>query len=46
MAMRELARKFKRHAKDMSIAKEDAKVYLVSVLNWDTLTCLDAYATM
>ena len=28
------------------MAKEDAKVHLVSALNQDTLTCLDAYVTM
>ena len=28
------------------MAEEDAKVHLVSVLNQDTLTCLDAYVTM
>ena len=28
------------------MAKEDAKVQLVSMLNQDTLTCLDAYVTM
>ena len=28
------------------MAKEDAKVHLVSVLNQDTLSCFDAYATM
>ena len=30
----------------MGIAKEDAKVYLVSALNQDTLAHLDAYITM
>ena len=28
------------------MAEEDAKVHLVSVLNQDTLTCLDAYIAM
>ena len=30
----------------MGMAKEDTKVHLVSALNQDTLTCLDAYVTM
>ena len=44
--MREFAREFKQHARDASIAEEDAKVHLISVLNQDTLTCLDAYITI
>ena len=28
------------------MAEEDTKVHLVSALNQDTLTCLDAYVTM
>ena len=28
------------------MGKEEAKVHLVSVLNQDTLTCLDTYVTM
>ena len=28
------------------MAEEDAKVHLVSALNQDTRTCLDAYVTM
>ena len=43
---REFAREFELHARDAGMAKEDAKVYLVSVLNQDTLTRLDAYVTM
>ena len=30
----------------MGMAEEDAKVYLVLVLNQDTLRCLDTYVTM
>ena len=30
---RQFAQEFKRHAQDVGIAKEDAKVFLVSVLN-------------
>ena len=36
----------KRHARDAGMAKEDAKVHLVSALNQDTLAHLDAYVTM
>ena len=45
-AAREFAREFEWHARDVSMAEEDAKVYLVSVLNQDTLARLDAYITM
>ena len=40
------AREFERYAQDAGIAEEDAKVHLVSVLNQDTPTHLDAYITM
>ena len=43
---REYAREFEQHARDAGIAKEDAKVHLVSALNQDTLAHLDAYITM
>ena len=33
MAVREFAREFEWHAQDVGIAKEDAKVHLVLVLN-------------
>ena len=46
MAAREFAREFERSAKDVGMAKEDAKVHLVSALNQDTLAHLDAYVTM
>ena len=46
MATREFAQEFEQHTQDVGIAQEDAKVHLVSVLNQDTLTCLDAYVTM
>ena len=46
MVTREFAKEFKRHARDVGMAKEDAKVHLVLALNQDTLTCLDAYVTM
>ena len=46
MAAREFAREFERRARDAGMAKEDAKVNLVSVLNQDTLTRLDAYVTI
>ena len=45
-AAREFAREFERHAQDMGMAEEDAKVHLVSALNQDTLACLDTYVTM
>ena len=45
-ATREFTREFERHAQDAGMAKEDAKVHLVSVLNQDTLTHLDTYITM
>ena len=45
-AAREFAREFERCAWDMGMAKEDAKVYLVSVLNQATLAHLDTYITM
>ena len=43
---REFAQEFERHAQDVGMAKEDAKVHLVLALNQDTLTHLDAYITM
>ena len=45
-AAREFAREFERHAWDTGMAGEDTKVHLVSALNQDTLTRLDAYVTM
>ena len=45
-AAREFAREFERRAQDVGMAKEDAKVHLVSALNQDTLARLDAYVTM
>ena len=45
-AAREFAREFERRARDTGMAKEDAKVHLVSALNQDTLARLDAYVTM
>ena len=39
---REFAREFEQHTRDMGMAKEDAKVHLVTALNQDTLACLDA----
>ena len=45
-AARVFAREFKRHARDVGMAKEDTKVHLVSALNQDTLARLDAYVTM
>ena len=46
MVAREFAREFEWHVRDTGMAEEDAKVHLVSVLNQDTLTRLDAYVTM
>ena len=46
MVAREFAREFERHAQDTGMAEEDTKVHLVSALNQDTLTRLDAYVTM
>ena len=43
---REFAREFEWRAWDAGIAKEDAKVHLVSALNQDILAHLDAYVTM
>ena len=45
-AAREFAREFERHARDVGMAEEDAKVHLVLALNQDTLARLDAYITM
>ena len=45
-AMKEFAQEFERCAWDMGIAEEDTKVHLVSALNQDTLTYLDAYITI
>ena len=45
-AAREFAREFERCAQDAGMAEEDAKVHLVSALNQNTLTRLDAYVTM
>ena len=39
-AVREFAREFERRARDAGMAEEDAKVYLVSALNQDTLAHL------
>ena len=46
MATREFAQEFELCARDVGTAKEDTKVHLVSALNQDTLTHLDAYITM
>ena len=46
MAAREFTQEFKQLAQDAGMAKVDAKVYLVLVLNQDTLARLDAYVTM
>ena len=43
---RKFAWEFERHAQDMGMAKEDAKLHLVLALNQDTLAHLDAYVTM
>ena len=43
---RDSAQEFKRCARDMGMAEEDTKVHLVSVLNQDTPTRLDAYIIM
>ena len=43
---REFAREFERHTQDVGMAEENAKVYLVSALNQETLDCLDAYVTI
>ena len=45
-AAREFAQEFEWCARDAGMAKENAKVYLVSALNQDTLVRLDAYVTM
>ena len=45
-ATREFAQEFEQHAQDAGIAQEDATVHLVSVLNQDTLTCMNAYVNM
>ena len=45
-AAREFAREFERHARDVGMAEEDAKVHLVSALNQDTLAHLNTYITM
>ena len=43
---REFAQEFQWYAQDAGMAKEDAKVHLVSALNQGTLTRLDAYFTL
>ena len=45
-ATREFSWEFEQHAQDVGMAEEDAKVYLVSVLNQNTLTHLHTYVTM
>ena len=45
-ATREFTREFEQYAQDMCMAKEDAKFHLVSALNQNTFTHLDAYITM
>ena len=44
--IKEFAQDFERYTPDAGMAEEDVKVYLVLVLNQDTLSCLDAYVTM
>ena len=46
IAAREFTQEFERHARDVGMAEEDTKVDLVSALNQDTLSRLDAYVTM
>ena len=46
MATREFSWEFEQYARDVGMVMEDDKVYLISALNQDTLTCLDAYITM
>ena len=46
IAAREFAQEFERFSQDVGMAKEDAKVHLVSALNQDTLARLDAYVNM
>ena len=46
MATREFAWDFELHARDVGMAEEDVKVHLVSVLNHDILSYLDAYVTI
>ena len=46
MKTREFTWEFERLARDGGMAEEDAKVHLISLLNQDTLSHLDAYITM
>ena len=46
IATRDFVWEFEQHARDMGMAEEDAKVYLVMALDLDTLSCLDTYVTM
>ena len=43
---REFTWEFKQHAQDLGVGKNDAKVYFISALNQDTLSCLNMYVTM
>ena len=43
---KEFTQEFEQHIRDAGMTEEDAKVHLVSVLNQDTLSRLDAYVTM
>ena len=43
---REFAQEFKQHTQDVGMAEEETKVHLISVLDQDTLTHLDAYISM
>ena len=43
---REFTWEFKRCTRGVGMAEKVAKVHLVSALNQDTLTCLDAYVSM
>ena len=42
----EFAWEFERCTQDVGMAKEGTKIHLVSALNQDTISCLDAYVTM
>ena len=46
MATREFTQDFKNCAQDVGMVEEDLKVHLALVLNQDTLSHLDTYATM
>ena len=46
MVTQEFGREFEWYTQDVGMVEKDAKIYLVLVLDQDTLDRLDAYITM